>query len=131
MLNIEKYKDDILDTETGSITCSVNVDILHLPCSSNCIECKKNAMEWLLSEYKEPILDDVEKKYLSAVIKPYKNYVTGIIKIKGDYDKDRQYIRIIVNKYTQEHINLPWFEENTMYKGMKGNKKYTLEDLGL
>ena len=131
MKNIEKYKDDILNTELTHINCCVN----HLSnkgiCFKNCKECKKNAMKWLLSEYKETVLDDVERKYLLAIIKPFKNYVTGIAKIKDDYMTGKHYIQIIVKKDTQEYINLPWFEGNTMYKGMKENKLYTLKELGL
>lgn len=88
-------------------------------------------LDWMAQPYKEPILDDVERKYLSAIVKPFKNYVTGIIKIKDDYEKGKQYIRIIVKKYTYEYLNFPLFEENTMYKGMKENKLYTLKELGL
>ena len=131
MKNIEKYKDDILNTELTHINCCVN----HLSnkgiCFKNCKECKKNAMKWLLSEYKETVLDDVERKYLLAIIKPFKNYVTGIAKIKDDYMTGKHYIQIIVKKDTQEYINMPWFEGNTMYKGMKENKLYTLKELGL
>lgn len=47
------------------------------------------------------------------------------------YEKGKQYIRIIVKKSTHEYLNFPWFEENTMYKGMKENKLYTLKELGL
>jgi len=131
MKNIEKYKDEILNAYHSNITCCV-IDLHHNGiCPDDCKDCKKAAMEWLLEEYSEPILDDVEKKYLSAIIKPFKNYVTGIIKIKDDYEKGKHYIRIIVKKYTYEYLNLPWFEENTMYKGMKENKKYSLKELDL
>lgn len=131
MKNFEKYKDEILNKPIADLTCCVNSISNHGKCFEDCKECKRYAMKWLLSEYKEPILDEVERKYLSAIIKPYRNYVTGIIKIKDDYEKGKEYIRIIVKKYTHEYINLPWFEENTMYKGMKENKKYSLEELGL
>lgn len=133
MLNIEKYKDDILNTGLTHINCCVN----HLNnkgiCFKNCKECKEQAMKWLLEEYSEPILDDVERKYLSAIIKPFKNKVTGITKIKDDYKykEGKRYIRIIVRQHEAEYINLPWFEENTMYKGMKDNREYTLKELGL
>ena len=93
--------------------------------------CKRSFLKWLLEEYNESILDDVERKYLSAIIKPFKNYVTGIIKIKDDYMTGKHYIQIIVKKDTQEYINMPWFEGNKMYKGMKENKLYTLKELGL
>lgn len=130
MLNIEKYKDDIIASGHSDITCCVN-ELLHLKCLGNCEDCKKSGVKWLLEEYSEPILDDVERKYLLAIIKPFKNYVTGIIKNKDNYEKGKQYISIIVKRYSHEFVNLPWFEENTMYKGMKENKKYTLKELGL
>ena len=81
--------------------------------------------------YKEPILDDVEREYLSSVIKPYKNKVTCITKVKDEYKENMRHIRIKVRSVGTEYINLPWFKENTMYKGMKDLKDYTLEELGL
>lgn len=131
MKNIEKYKNQIINAYHADLSCCVHSDILHLDCVENCSECKKYVVEWLLEEYSEPILDDVERKYLSAIIKPFKNYVTGIIKVKDDCKKDKYFICIIVKKSTYEYLNFPWFEENSMYKGMKENKKYTLEELGL
>ena len=131
MKNIEKYKNQIINAYHADLSCCVHSDILQLDCVENCSECKKSVVKWLLEEYSEPILDDVERKYLQAIIKPFKNYVTGIIKIKDDYEKGKQYIRIIVKKYTYEYLNFPFFEENAMYKGMEENKEYTLEELGL
>ena len=131
MKNIEKYKNQIINAYHADLSCCVHSDILQLDCVENCSECKKSVVKWLLEEYSEPILDNVEREYLKAIIKPFKNKVTGITKIKDDYKKGKQYIRIIVKKYTYEYLNFPLFEENTMYKGMKENKKYTLEELGL
>lgn len=90
-------------------------------------------LDWMSQPYKEPILDDAERKYLQAIIKPFKNKVTGITKIKDDYKckEGKRYIRIIVRQHEEEYINLPWFEANQMYKGMKENREYTLEELGL
>lgn len=132
MKNIEKYKNDIMTGNDGSIACSVHRLKGNDECNGiKCSNCNREAFKWLLSEAKEPILDDVERKYLQAIIKPFKNYVTGIAKIKDDYMTGKHYIRIIVKKDTQEYINMPWFEGNTMYKGMKVNKYYTLDELGL
>lgn len=133
MKNIEKYKDIVLDNVDA---CSIDDNLHKMNASAycegyNCEECKERFIKWLLEEAKEPVLDDTERKYLSEVIRPFKNYVTGIAKIKYENGKYKEYIRIIVNKYMLEYINLPDFEENTMYKGMKENKKYSLEELGL
>lgn len=88
-------------------------------------------LEWMLQPYKEPILDDKEREYLSAVIKPYKNKVTFIAKSKDAYEA-KYFISIVVNgNYGREAIHLPWFKENTMYKGMEIGKHYTLKELGL
>ena len=37
--------------------------------------------EWLLEEHEEPILDDIEREYLSNVIKPFRNRVVYIAKV--------------------------------------------------
>lgn len=85
---------------------------------------------WLEEEYKPPILlDDVEKAYLSAVIKPFRKDVECIEKIKSYYDEN-EFIHITMKK-DDDYCELPDFEKGTMYKGMKQNKRYTLEELGL
>ncbi len=75
------------------------------------------------------ILDEKEKEYLSAVIRPFRDRVEYIKKVGGN----REFIEITINdKYFYfEHINLPYFKKGTMYKGMELDKKYTLKELGL
>lgn len=90
-------------------------------------------------EVKEDILDKEEKEYLSAVIKPFRDRITHIRKM--EIDDHKQYICIKLKKYNYndydieisryEHIALPNFEKNTMYKNMKADKEYTLKELGL
>lgn len=78
----------------------------------------------------DEILDSTEKKYLAAVITPFRNKVEYITKV--DTDIGRQYISIKYNNGLDfEWINLPDFKLATMYVGMKSNKDYTLEELGL
>ena len=71
------------------------------------------------------ILDDAEKRYLSAVIRPFRDRVQYIKKIDGACE---EYIYIQLNK---DWTILPRFKEGTMYKGMEPGHKYTLEELGL
>ena len=82
---------------------------------------------------KEPILDEEEKKYLSAVIRPFRDRVKYITKCV--YTDNTSYISIstksIKKNIILEGINLPFFETNIMYKGMKSDKQYTLEELGI
>lgn len=79
-------------------------------------------------EYKQEILDEVEKRYLKGVIRPFRSKVLKIVK-KYDTFTDLEYIRIIIKDDTS--LEFPSFSKNTMYKGMKKDKKYTLEELGL
>ena len=105
----------------------------------------KNSSQWnssgLLEEFitghyqisKEKInsvLDAAEKKYLSAVIKPFRNKVYAIAKY--DDGVDNYYIQIAIKQNVYfEYIDLPYFKKGTMYKGMELKKEYTVEQLGL
>lgn len=78
------------------------------------------------------ILEEKEKEYLSAVIKPFRDRIISIRKYK--YSQD-EYIGIYVKYYAEtdesEMITLPLFKEGTIYKGIELKKYYTLEELGL
>lgn len=127
MLNIEKYKDEILNADQSDITCCV-IDLFHNgACPENCKDCKKAAMEWLLEECKEPILTDSEREYLSAVIKPFRGKVSYISK-QGNSERT-EFIHIELSD--GDAADFPNFKTNTMYKGMELNKSYTLQELGL
>lgn len=76
--------------------------------------------------HKPQILDEEEKKYLEGVIKPFRDRVRDVIK-NTNYS-NQCYIGI---RLEQESIALPYFEENTMYKGMEIDKSYNLKELGL
>lgn len=81
-------------------------------------------------EIKKSILDEKEKEYLSAVIKPFRDQIIDIIKLN---DIDNQCIEIKlydIDGYVT-YIFFPPFKKGSMYKGMELKKKYTLEDLGL
>lgn len=75
-----------------------------------------------------PILDTEEKEYLSAVLKPFINNVTDIAKYSRTSDSSEY---IVINFKDTEGLILPRFKENTMYKGMELDRKYTLAELGL
>ena len=71
------------------------------------------------------ILDDAERRYLSAVIRPFRNDEMRICKKNaGDYE---EYISFAWEK----SFYLPNFKAGTMYKGMEPDRWYTLEELGL
>ena len=90
-------------------------------------------LDWMAQPYKEPILDDVEKSYLRSVVKPFRGKVNYIY--KTSCGKKRYYIRIVVRSVLfpngLDSMQFPAFTGETMYKGMKLNKAYTLKELGL
>ena len=131
MLNIEKYKDIVLknmnwckmESDLRKLGCEAHIDCAHTLCE----DCKETFFKWMLEEYESPILDDVEKEYLSDVIRPFRDRVESIAKCTNGgmyqiaiYFKDK---RLFV---------LPVFSrESSMYKGMQTFKYYSLKELGL
>lgn len=83
--------------------------------------------KWLEEECDPEILTDKEKAYLSAVIKPFREDVVYIEKCI--FSTGAEYIQICMTE--DETVNFPNFKRGTMYKGMKTNKEYTLEELEL
>lgn len=92
MLNKEKYAKEIVELAVNNGTIALK-DNKPISCSKiHCNDCGKRVhgygcsmkklTEWANSKYKEPILDEVEKAYLSAVIKPFKKHVKTIMKAK-------------------------------------------------
>ena len=142
MLNKEKYAKEIIDIAiTGddiALKCNKPIKCSKMFCN-RCerklsIDCcsEKKLFEWANSKYKEPILDEVEKAYLSAVIKPFKKHVKTIMKAKQVATLYAITIDI-EEKYNYEtFLQFPPFEKSSgMYKGMELGKRYTLEELEL
>ena len=135
MLNKEKYAKEIVEIalinerialKDGKPSTCLKVGCSICERSRYKFYCDKfKLLEWANSEYKEPILDEVEKRYLKGIINPFRDKVLYIQKASIGTDN----IRIgIKNDNT---INLPCFKKDTMYKGMKTWEKYTLEELGI
>lgn len=76
---------------------------------------------------REEILDEVEKKYLANVIKPFRHKIKSIMK-RSEYGS-LCYIKICIKN--DDAACFPCFKENSMYKGMEPNREYTLKELGL
>lgn len=80
-----------------------------------------------------PILDEAEREYLDAVVKPFRNKVISITKLDSEEMNGYEYICIEHREVCNERyfINLPCFKKGTIYKGMETDKAYSMEDLGL
>ena len=129
MTNFEKIKEFLTYEKftNGWSICGVIQEYRDVECANvSCTKCQK----WLQKEYQEPILDRVERKYLSGIIKPFRKDIAYIIKFLSEGDKGNEEYIAIVTK-TGESIDFPYFPEGTMYKRMKADKKYKLQDLEL
>ena len=78
----------------------------------------------------------LKKKYLKAVINPFREKIYSISKQKKlDCEQIiiKTWVTYIQNEENEklEYSFLPSFEIGKMYKGMKSGKEYTPEDLGL
>ena len=78
----------------------------------------------------EPILNDKEKEYLGNVIRPFRNRVICVVKtnlFRGECISIKVY-----NDFADiNFFEFPYFKNGVMYKNMKVDKSYTLEELGL
>ena len=116
----EKYNSPKMIFET--IQDYVDPQIKH-----NCIEYTTDILEWMAQEYKGDILDYAEKKYLSEVIRPFREEVGYIKKLKDPV----RYLDFITIRVGDDSVNFPRFERDTMYKGLEYDKTYKPEELGL
>ena len=107
---LNNYRDDLLDEFNDN-----DLDI---------VKVERVGSYTTVFERKD-ILDEKEKEYLRAVIRPFRKRVTSITKVCWG---NRKYIKIFLG---YDKACLPDFEKNTMYKGMQANTEYTLEELGL
>lgn len=76
----------------------------------------------------KPILNDVERKYLTGIIRPFKDKVESIYKYRGNYNSVESIIICVRN---ENSIMLPNFKTGTMYQNMEPQRKYSLEELEL
>lgn len=83
-------------------------------------------------EIEQPILDDIEKRYLENVLRPFKNRVMYVEKVaQFGYESIRYRVHLPTKEYGNMTCEFPYFDKETMYKGMKLDEQYSLEELGL
>ena len=140
MLNIEKHKEEILKY-TGkqySTMCLIHEDIMKKnDCTGNCSKCRRETIEWLTSESKEPVLTEKEKAYLKNVIEPRRDEIVCIAKRcrfegrKDEHNSVHVFIKLPISEINVvELLDFPIIEDMP-FNGLELNKEYTLEELGL
>lgn len=136
MLNIEKYKKEILKYAgcQHSLMCLIYENIMKKnDCTGCCSKCKRETIEWLTSEYKEPVLNDEGKAYLSNLLKPYGLGTCAFQFNLSEVVKNDTYKLTIAD----EHgiiINLAIRQDSEMqklFRKMQFNKVYAVKELGL
>ena len=140
MKNIEKYESEIskLVNEDNVLPCAIATVAgirKEKPCYyQDCEECHKKCLQWMYSEYNEPILSDEEKDIVKAMIEFIRKFgceVNYFCKHKcanGDCFIQTTFKNIVTGSI--EIMDSPYFN-NDMFKGMKIYKKYKLEELGI
>lgn len=140
----EKWlKEHCVDADEDCKNCFFGI-VMCNPDNRNCWIKHKNIYNdnFLNKEIEVEIacLDCEEKKYLSEVIKPFRDRVISIS--KHSFDKNLCFISIVIEPKEEikrmllegerEQILLPLFKKDSlMYQGLELEKKYTLEDLEL
>ena len=134
MLNIEKYKDEIKAEleKDKTLGCVVN-KLMGNTCDDypKCNDCYLKVLDWLLQEYKEPILTDKEKVIIKDIIKslePFGKKLSYIAK-KECYSNTRKHY--LVFRYKNDSFCTLDFNNDELFEGMESDVDYTLEELGL
>ena len=140
MKNIEKFSKEIsnLVNKGSSLECSIATvsgirEEKHC-FSPVCKECHNKCIEWMCSEYNEPILSDDEKEIIRVMLDFIHKFGCTVIDVKKiDIGNCKYFISIRYENHvigTDDTISSPIID-NDKFKGMELNRKYTLEELGL
>lgn len=94
----------------------------------------KDFVDFLSLPVEEEKLDNVEKRYIKDFIRPFRDDIRYIQKISSPLYiiQPKEQIKIVYYKSGKTgEILLPPFPKDSMYKGMKLYREYTLEELGI
>ena len=98
---------------------------------SSTLNCVLNG-EYKVVKIPKPVLDDVEKKYLSYVIKPFRNSVKYFYKYPCGANGNYEAIIAKIEAYGYcDCLDFPKFKKGCKYKGNELTKQYSREELGL
>ena len=136
MLNIEKYKEEILkeynnkleNLDEGRYSEQLANAIFDVFCCDKYKREKENVAEWAFREYEEPKLSDEAKAYLKTIIKPVE--CVAIHKI-SDYNVGTYKLYFFIKDGS---ITIKFKTDTKLYeyfKDMELNKSYTLKELDL
>lgn len=120
------YKDPVFERWTYNLP----IPICSIPVFNDMFKSVtwEDAEPTLIKDIYDPqILNDAEKKYLTAVLKPLPE-VESIQKIVSPPINNAF---LAISFYSKETMCFPFFEEGSMYNGIEVGKAYTPEELGI
>lgn len=79
--------------------------------------------------YNPRILNDTEREYLKAVLRPFHNRVVYVV--KANSEEDMEFINIVSNDDYATPYKFPSFKKGEKYVGMKIGHPYSLSELGI
>lgn len=143
MLNIKKYQKEIMEVYNiisdnnphrsfgdnfGNALFSV-----FLSRKSQSKDETADVLDWLISEYKEPILTDDAKEYLKSSIKPFK--CSSVCRTWGPSNGNNEWYQLKFFTDNGNFYTSILYENTTQlyeyFKDMEINRTYKLEELGL
>ncbi len=136
MLNIQKYTNEIISefNDKNRLGCAVKKS-KKIDCNEefDCTTCCIRAFNWLLKEYKEPILTNEEKSFLVELIGLNKllnnKKLLYVKKVQATNDNTKCYLFLMFENLNNS--NSVWFDIDRMFKRMEINKEYCLGELDL
>ena len=131
MLNIEKYKDEIIAERRESEECDLFDDISAAVAirHGKSLDSIEQVVDWLCSEYKEPLLNDKEKEFLQDLMKWY-----TFKGLKKDGVRITMYETIsdgVSNYMGSVSVPFDTGKDSYMFQNLEDDRMYTLEELGL
>jgi hypothetical protein len=94
------------------------------------IEIPDDWVKWMNEECApQQILDQKEHDYLESIIRLFKQHNIVSITKNRSTSEEKEYLSIVM--CDQIGFSMPFFARDSMYIGMKAEKHYTLEELGL
>lgn len=118
MLNIEKYKDEILERlDSDDLGYAVST-ICYIYSKKQDDLNEKNAFEWLCEEYKEPILNEEDKDILLSISNTIE--IDTVYKRGNCLDLEAEDGKLLATLHLKG-----WF------KNLEDHTRYSLEDLEL
>lgn len=135
MLNIEKYKEEILkeynkrleNTDEGLYSEQFANAIFKVFCCDECRRDSENVVEWAFREYK-PVLSDEAKDFLKAIMQHFED--PKIYKV-ACYDNSGDILRVYAKNGNGKIRYDKSSELYESFKCLEYDISYTPEDLGL